>query len=274
MGLIRSEDVFPVIGSLEMQAKTLQGAAMTRSLTAPEPPFPDASYFYSLDHANVTFHYVYIRLLVWVQEWYLSGNLHVMTVLTAEKRATFAAWMRQWGASFTELLFRLGQEDNLPPRDVNRAKILEANHLTASMMSNADQTGNRSVWDEYEDSFATVVELSASVLATFRLDRHPSLGQVQFPFLTHGLWVDQPLFITMSRCTNPDIRWKAAGLLFGERDRRAGKKKRSADEVDEWTMEQWMDYAFRTRIDSAMATFFGGFTAESLEIPGYDANCA
>lgn len=274
MGLIQSQDVVPVIGTLEMQAKTLQGKAMSRSLTSPDPPFPDASFLYSLDHANCTFHYVYSRLLVYVQDWYLSGNLHVMTVLMAEKRATFATWMRQWGASFADLLFRLGQEDSLPPNDLNRAKILEANHLTASMMSNADQTGNRSVWDEYEDSFARVVDVSASVLATFRLDRHVSLGQVQFPYLTYGLWVDQPLFITMSRCTNPEIRRKAAGLLLGERERKSAKRRGGVEEVCEWTMEQWIDYVVRTRIDVAMAAFFGRFPVESVSIPGYDANCA
>lgn len=276
MGLIRSQDVFPIIGSLEMQARTLQGKAMTKSSAGPDPPLPDASHLYSLDHANATFHYVYSRLLVFVQAWYLSGNLHVMTVLMAEKRATFAAWMRQWGASFTELLFRLGQEGALPPNDLNRAKILEVNHLTASMMSQADQTASRSVWDEYEDSFASVVELSASVLATFRLDRHPSLSRVLFPYLTYGLWVEQPLFITMSRCLNPEIRRKAAGLLFGERERKrkAGGRKGGVEEKNDWTMEQWIEYAVRTRIDSAMAAFFGGFPTESVEIPGFDANCA
>lgn len=276
MGLIRSQDVSPIIGSLEMQAKALQGKAMTKSLPAPQSAFPDASFLYSLDHANSTLHYVYSRLLVFVQDWYLSGNLHVMTVLMAEKRATFAAWMRQWGASFQELLFRLGQEGTLPPNDLNRAKILEANHLTASMMSEGDQMASRSEWDRYGASFARVVELSASVLTTFRLNQHPSLSRVLFPYLTYGLWVEQPLFITMSRCLNPDIRQKAAGLLFGERERKrkTGGRKGGVEEKDDWGMEQWMDYAVRTRIDSGMAAFFGGFERESLEIPGFDATCA
>lgn len=288
LGLVEAAEVRPVLGGLEMQAKALQGKHMSVSETQHVGDMPDASYLYSLDHAHRTLRAAYIRLLLFVQDWYthFDDDLEGMIALMAVKRSVYAPWFLQWKTAFRDLLAR--EAANMSLLDRKKVQILQANHLTMSMMGSSDQTGTRDVWSQFEWDFQQVVELSASVLSTLEMQAQPTLGNVHYPYLAYGLWVSEPLFITMSRCTNAEIRKQAAGLLFGERERKEHKKARmrangqttafpsasTGNNACDWTIDQWIDYAGRTRIDTAMATFFGRFPVDYIEAPLFDANCA
>ncbi len=66
--LVESINIWPVIGSLEIQAKALQGKQMQTSDKNEAPTLPNVERIHSLDHANWTLHSVYISLLVF---WYV-----------------------------------------------------------------------------------------------------------------------------------------------------------------------------------------------------------
>lgn len=147
-GLVEAAEVPPVLGGLEMQAKTLQGKHMSVSETQHVGELPDTSYFYSLEHAHRTLRLAYIRLLLFVQDWYthFDDGLEGMAALMTVKRSVYAPWFGRWNTAFCELSAR--DERSMSVLDRKKAQILRANHLTMSMMGSADQTGTRDVWEQ------------------------------------------------------------------------------------------------------------------------------
>lgn len=214
-GLLETMHVRPIMGGLEIQAKSLQGRSMVKSDTRDEPPLPDVTRLHSLDHANWTLHYVYIALLVFCQDVQFDSEPHDLSVLMAEKYLTFVPWLKQWEEAFVDVLFREGSR--LSQHDMERAKVLKANYLTSSILANLDLGLGRVAWAPYEKQCKTVIDLSASVLHHFCVGPQATMNSFHFPFLTFGLWVAEPLFMVMSRCTNPDYRRQAAGLLAGQK---------------------------------------------------------
>lgn len=141
---------------------------------------------------------------------------------------------------------------------------------------------SKDVWRNYENECKAIIDLSASVLNTYSLGPHTTLSTFQFPFLTFGLWVAEPLFIVMSRCQNPELRRQAAGLLSGlPRPNHAqqilirkplGIKLESPTaqkDTDEWDIEQWIEFSMKTRLDAAMATYFARLPSEYIDKPVY-----
>jgi len=192
--------------------------------------------------------------------------------------------------SFSEFLFR--ESGSLSTPELARAKVLKANHIVADMMASVDWSKGQVAWNEHEADFRSVIDLSASALNTLCTGTHAIMSRSQFPFLTFGLWVAEPLFITMARCGNPELRRQAAGLLSGQpgslkhRDESAsqggangnrhvsaavmkgfGASNNAPGDVSKWSTEQWINFTRSTRLDVAMAIYFGRFDPESIDQP-------
>ena len=290
--LLDTTSIRPVMGGLEIQAKALQGKAMRESDRTFDPALPDISRLHSLDHANWTLHYTYISLLVFCQDCTLDKPPYNVAVKTSEKFLLFAPWLKQWERSFADFLFR--DASTLSPHDMQRAKVLKANHITANMLALIDQGIGREAWEGYESDFKAIIDLSASVLNTYCVGPQATLSTFQFPFLTFGLWVAEPLFITMSRCLNPELRRQAAGLLAGQlrnpssSKSSAGRKSTGANggafvnpplvrrgpDTDSWSNDQWIDFGMSVRLDTGMATYFAKLPSEYIEKPTYHRGCA
>ena len=91
----------------------------------------------------------------------------------------------------------------------------------------------------------------------------------------------------MSRCQDRELRRQAAGLLTGlsrsSSSRRVPVRKpfgTSTDlssgqkDTDQWDVEQWIDFAMKTRLDAGMATYFGQLPSEYIEKPVYHPSSA
>lgn len=155
------------------------------------------------------------------------------------------------------------------------------------MLATIDQSGSKDLWVNYNAECKAIIDLSASVLNTYTFDAPTTLSTFQFPYLTFGLWVTEPLFIVMSRCRSPTLQRQAAGLLRGtpradyaeqillkhsygiSPQSRAVRK-----DTDDWGIEQWIDFCTRTRLDAAMATYFAGLSSEYIDKPVYYASSA
>ena len=279
----------PIMGGLEIQAKAIQGKMMQESDITGEPPLPDVSRLHSLEHANWTLHYVYISILVFCQDCRLDVNPYELSVKMAEKYLSFAPWLKVWEASFADFLFR--ESSSLSAHDMQRAKVLKANHIGATLLATIDHGSGCAAWEPYDNDCRAIIDLSASVLTTYTLNPGATLSKFQFPFLCFALWVAEPLFIVMSRCCNPEVRRQAAGLLTGQPRanhaqklmvRQKGKSygvlanalpiQRPRD-TDGWNLERWIDFAMSTRLDAGMATYFARLPSEYIDKPVYNTRC-
>ena len=281
--LVDPRSVRPVMGRLETQAKSFQGRAMERSDHLGEPPLPVISHLSSLEHAHDTLHFAYTSLLCFCQDVHLDAPPYDMAVMMADKYLTYAPWLKSWERAFVDFLFR--EAKNLSPNDMQRAKVLKANLIISTILATLDQGLGKRAWEQYESDFKAIIDLSASVLNTYTIGFTPTLSNVtfRFPYLPFGLWVAEPLFITMSRCTNPELRRQAAGLLSGMRssDCKTGRCRRPIVDgmsskpsnscepkyQDDRTMEEWIEFGLSTRLDAGMAIYFGGLPMEDEEKP-------
>lgn len=272
--------VRPVIGGLEIQAKAIQGSKMDTSGGNIRPPMPDIERIHGLEHANSTLQYTYIAILTFCQSVRLNMSRAEILALMELKAEFFCPWLEKWESAFSSFLFRCGNE--LSPKDMQRAKVLKANHLSATMLAAIDQSGSKDLWVGYNAECKAIIDLSASVLNTYSFAAQTILSSFQFPYLTFGLWVAEPLFIVMARCRSPELQRQAAGLLSGQpradyaeqvlsrHSQRidvwdlAGRK-----DTDEWDIEQWIEFCMRTRLDAAMATYFARLPSGYIDKPVY-----
>jgi len=202
----------PIIASLEIQAKSLQDKAMQMSsIEEDEPPLPSVEQLQSLEHAHWTLHYVYIALAAFQQR---CTQWHVPVCRMAEKHATFSPWLKQWENAFADLLFR--EASGLSVHDMKRAKVLKANYLAASILAGIEHGAGEDAWEPFESQCKAIVDLSAPVIETYCRGSQAMLSGEQIPWLTFGLWVAEPLFLVMSKCTNAKLRQQASGLLSGK----------------------------------------------------------
>ena len=187
--LLDTTAVVPVIGGLEIQAKALQGKWM-ENVDSNEPDLPDMERIHSLDQAHWMLHSTYISLLVYCQRVSLAASPSHIASKMAHKLLVFGPWLKEWEQYFAQFLFREAKQ--LDEQDMQRAKVLKANHLAATMIATIDQGGNKDAWERYKDECKAIIDLSASVLNTYSLEAQPTLTGCCFPYLTCGLWIAEP----------------------------------------------------------------------------------
>ena len=269
--LLDTVAVQPAICALEIQAKALQGKYMRKSDTSDDPPLPDASRIHSIDHANWTLHYAYIGLLTACQDCRQSGGSGAFAFLEAQKYHLYKPFLKTWERSFADFLFR--EASSLERSDMERAKVLKANHIAATILASVGCC-KQEEYKPYDNECKAIVEFSASVLDTYALHQGGTLSKSQFPFLSFGLWVSEPLFLVMARCHDPLLRRQAAGLLTGQ-PRRDGRLHVELDssqiqkprDTDSWDIEQWIDFTTHTRVDTGMVTYFANLPSKYVETP-------
>ena len=279
--LIDATSILPVIGGLEVQAKAIQGKAMVCSDTTDDPPLSDVSRLHSLQHANWTLHSTYIRLLIFCQDTFLDVTPDMHSARVMEKQRLFGPWLKTWERSFSEFLFRQGS--SLSHDDMQRARVLKANHISATMLVEAAQ-GRPNAWAPFTAECRAIIDLSASVLNSYSVVIGPTLNAFQFPFLSFGLWVVEPLFLVMSRCHDPELRRQAAGLLHGQRPTNSQRRGSHAQEhdaksnqrwsedqwdTDTWDVGRWIEFVGGVRLDVGMATYFGQLPSGYIDRPQY-----
>ena len=284
--IVTADAVLPVIGGLEIQAKALQGREMILSDVTDDPPLPDVSRLHSLQHANWTLHNAYIRLLVFCQDSQLDAIPDAHRARVTEKQLLFHPWLEAWEKAFADFLFR--EAASLTKEDMQRARVLKANHI-CSIMLVAAAHGDPEAWKAFDESSRAIIDLSASILNSFSIVLGPSLSNIHFPFLSFGLWIVEPLYVVMSRCHDPELRRQAAGLLTGQRPtnitrpvargtRRGMTPPRvipnDPADTDAWDIDRWIDWSRAVRLDTGMATYFGRLPSKYIDQPQYPATAA
>lgn len=206
----------PVLAGLQLQAKCMLGPSSPKlsGWQTGLSPLPKLSTIRSLEHANKTLRVVYSNLLTYHQDYVTGHTLGTISYNVAQKQARFVPWLRQWESSFAEYLFK--EAGGLSPDDMSRAKVLKATHLLAMILAQVDNAAGWDAWRPFENEFKAIIDLAAAVLDSQQFGHVSEFeGLHYFPCMSFGLWVNEPLFVCMSRCTNPEYRRQAAGLLNG-----------------------------------------------------------
>ena len=275
--LVDTTSMLPVVVGLEIQAKSLQGKYMMRSDTSVDPPLPEVSRLHSLQHANWTLHFIHTKLMLFCQDTRLDTTPYEHAMRVAEKRQLFSAFLKTWEAAFADYLYR--EASALSTHDMHRAKVLKANHIAITMLTNLEHH-SQAGYEPFKNECRAIIDLSASVLNTYTLVPGTTLNTLQFPFLTFGLWVSEPLFIVMSRCPDPELRRQAAGLLNGQprASQRASSPHRKSHSclgptgTEAWNTNEWIQFTEGVRLDAGMATYFGRLPSQYIDKPQYPIN--
>lgn len=218
----------PVLGGLQLQATCMAGQRC--SALEPQPldplPLPDVDAIHSLSHASRILHVIYTNLLLYQHNAsaYLFGA-DVTTAGPAQKHLRFAPWLRNWERRFADFLFRHSR--TLSHAQMQHAKVLKANHLLCTILASVDTARGWAGWEPFTGEFKAILDLAAAVLTPETMGKAAELGGTEgMPVMSFGLWIAEPLFVCLSRCTEPELRRQAAGLLNGVPRERTGSEAR------------------------------------------------
>lgn len=99
---------------------------------------------------------------------------------------------------------------------MQKAKVLKANHLLSTILAQVDTTSGWQAWEPFTAEFKAIIDLGAAVLNTAYLKQADEFTALALmPCMSFGLWISEPLYVCVSRCTNPEYKRQAAGLLNG-----------------------------------------------------------
>jgi len=254
----------PIIALLEGKAKALLGRTAAESDTSDEPPLPDVSTLHSLDHASWTVHSIYMSILICGQDTGSEMGPAEVSARSGRKQSMYGPWLKQWEQAFGNLLAR---ETTLrSTRDSHRAKVLRVHHLIASIMAAVDYSRGREEWAPYDSECKTVIELSADALDF----NSPSLRgeyadqHLSYLFTSPGLL--HCLFFVMVRSPFRSLQCEAHRLLSRHSPHRsqgwiadravAPSSLSPYTPQDTWTMDQWIEFSEKARLDVATFMYF------------------
>ena len=270
--------VGPILGSFEIQAKARQGKSMKMTDPSELSPLPDFEEICSLAQADSILHNAYISILAFSQQCHPMLDHTQIVEKMKQKQVLFMPGLNAWKQKFGAFLFR--QSNNLSHDDMQHAKILKANHLNCSILARFDLSLGRPGWESFENDFKSVVDLSASAMKTYSNPSKTDVTAFQVPFMSFGLFITEPLYICMARCPSRNLRRQAAELLYriprpnrGEKiSMRGGVMVKTPPsnelrDTDRWSIDQWMDFAWKTRVDTGMATYFARLPSNYLDNP-------
>jgi hypothetical protein len=219
-------------------------------------------------------------IYIFCQDMMLAMPPFELAARLTKRSETFLPWLKTWEQSFSEFLFH--ESANLSTEDMQRARVLKANHIAATIVAKGP-LGRVGGWPGFNNACKAIIDLSASVLNTYALSPGSDLPTFHLPSLAFGLWIYEPCFIVMARCNDPELRKQAAGLLhrqtYLKRTREVGRQARTLmlnderldepTDADRWTTDDWLKFAGNVRLDTAMATYFGRLPSEYIEKPVY-----
>jgi len=131
----------------------------------------------------------------------------------AEKSLRYAPWFSHWERAFSSWLVE--NRRYMSNMDLKRAMVLKANHIVATLLATADQSIGPTAYQDYDEEFRAIVNLSREVLAAFSCPPLPTLnpGEGGKTYLSFSLWVTDPLWMVVSRCHSDSIVQAAVTLL-------------------------------------------------------------
>lgn len=215
--IIDTATVRPVLGGLELQATCMSGRRSQDIFFPLDPlPLPDVGIIHNLEHANCILHVVYSNLLIYHQHLAsYVGHLVDLSTSATQKHLRFTPWLSKWEQAFATFLFNYSTF--LAHEDMQKAKVLKANHLLCNILAQVDTTTSPAAWEQFTSEFKAIFDLATAVLDTAVLGAGSSEPRecAQMPCVSFELWVSEPLFVCASRCTDPGLRRLAANLLNG-----------------------------------------------------------
>lgn len=229
---------------------------------------PKVSRLFNLEHAAATLNFSKVALMCLIQPLSPATSLDYLKIFVNERNAKFTPWLENWYRAFQSL--ERDTADTVSSRDRQRYHILEINYMATLALAKFDIARPKANWESNAATFEKIVQLSEEVLQSFaKTFPSSSFARSSFPFHVPGLWVLQPLYFAMARCSVPAIQLQAARLLLTQiQSRDAASPESSPDcsgdgAVSEnmayWTVENWVTYAKANPLDVGSAVFFGRF---------------
>lgn len=227
---------------------------------------PSCTHLTNIEQADAALSYVHINLLNALNKVRASmgRRYHEQVMQAREERVV--PWLIDWNTAFEMLV----EFEEPTPRTRQRHNILRINYATILILCEFDITYGNGDWEVSLDRFRFIVDTSDSILVAYEeIKGLPCLSSERFPFMAHGHWMLEPLFITIARCTDYDIRRKAATILLSRRPPQTrcwSAKPNTCCPVDEngaALVDDLIKFAKNIRMDTGLAVFFGGFCQDS-----------
>lgn len=227
--LVNTTTARSVVNTMAIQSASLSGGHPIDDASSLDPLYlPDLDTIYTLDEANDTLYLVYSNILIFHQSLraYCPSPTDDLSAAATQKHLRFSPWLKLWEQAFATFLFR--ESASLSHEDMQKAKVLKANHLLCTVLARVDTTAGFWAWEPFTPEFKAIVDLAAAVLnAEHRSTASECAGRragiEHVPCMSSGLWIADPLYVCLSRCTEPEFRRQAAGLLGGMGRVRCGK---------------------------------------------------
>jgi hypothetical protein len=183
-----------------------------------------------------------------------------------QRQERIVPWLESWSTAFETL----ADFEEPTPRTKQRHNILRMNYIMVCILCEFDITNGNVDWDVQVSHFRFIVDTSDSILGAHEEVRSlPGLSSERFPFLAHGHWMLEPLFITVARCPDHEIRRRAATILLSRRSLQTTSWlselswTSDGERNDAALVESLIDFAKNIRMDKGLAMFFGGFRPDS-----------
>lgn len=215
----------------------------------------------NLSHAGALLNYAQVKLLDIMNRLRASRSQQYFRYFTEERHRKFAPWLHSWSIAFERLVDK--ERDGMTPRTKLRYDILRINHKMLCIFSEFDARNGDVDWAACLSDFKDITNFSGSILSTYEVGTNPSLSNEHFPFLTHGLWMLEPLFITVARCPDRKVKVQAANILLARRCLQTESWLSYAgielEESSSTAADRLITFAESIRLDIGLAMFFGGF---------------
>lgn len=197
----------PIAERLEIQAKALLGWTARTSDVLLDLPLPVVGKLRSIDQAHSILALTWNKLLLYLQDFPVTAPAAVVAKCNAQKVNYFRPWLNQWEVAFADFL-KWGRP-LMSEQDLARCMILKANHLAIVILGSVYNDD----FEAFESEFRGIVELSAAVLTKSRVPGLPTAPPAKVTYCSFSMCTTDPLYVTMTRTTNDDLRKRAIELL-------------------------------------------------------------
>lgn len=209
------EEMRMTVERLDVQATAWKGKSYRPESdnTGLVPILPVVSVIYSLEHAHRTLHTAMNSIMRFLQCFHPTAAPDHTSLSMAEKSLRYVPWFTSWEVAFSTWLME--NRRHMANMDLKRAMVLKTNHIVATLLATADQSLGPVAYQQFDEEFRAIVNLSREVLAAFSCPPLPTLspGDGGKTYLSFSLWVTDPLWMVVSRCHNDAIVQAALTLL-------------------------------------------------------------
>lgn len=206
--LIPPQELMPVVYYLAYHANSvIEQPIPTRDI--PAPPLPTMQTIFQLDEAQFSLRVVRDRICALCTSIVTLPTPTERAASQAEKLRTYRPWLDEWESAFVEFLQRTHMSDF----DHKRAMVMKANHLFSVIMADVDMSAGRSAFEPYTPEFQAIVALAEGVLTKYPVPPVPTLAAAAGSYQSYGMWLTEPLYLTKSRCSDPEVRARAEKML-------------------------------------------------------------